>query len=105
MGREAELFVAAEAVLVEVIGRIRAEQWQVVLPPVLDADPPATLRAVVARHAAEDAAVPDLLAGRPRRSPPPASPPPTCPASPMPPARRRASSATGPSRTSCGGSR
>jgi hypothetical protein len=65
MGREAELFVAAEGMLVEVIGRIREDQWQIVLPPVLDADPPATLRAAVARHAAEDAAVPDLLAGRP----------------------------------------
>jgi hypothetical protein len=65
MGREAELFVAAEGMLVEVIGRIREDQWQIVLPPVLDADPPATLREVVARHAAEDAAVPDLLAGRP----------------------------------------
>jgi hypothetical protein len=68
MGRETELFVAAEEMLVEVIGRIRSEQWRIVLPPVLDApgaDRPAPLRTVVARHAAEEAAVPDLLAGRP----------------------------------------
>jgi hypothetical protein len=68
MGREAELFVAAEEMLLEVIGRIRGDQWRIVLPPVLDAsgaDGPAPLRAVVARHVAEEAAVPDLLAGRP----------------------------------------
>jgi hypothetical protein len=71
MGREAELFVAAEGMLVEVIGRIREEQWPIVLPPVLDADRPATLETVVARHAAEDAGVPDLLAGRPPADPDP----------------------------------
>jgi len=67
MGEGAELFVAAERMLVEVIGRIRGEQWRIVLPPVLDvpgADQPAPLRAVVTRHARDDAAVPDLLAGR-----------------------------------------
>ena len=31
--REAELFVMAEHVLAEVIGRIRGEQWDIVLPP------------------------------------------------------------------------
>jgi hypothetical protein len=67
MGREAELFVAAEEMLLEVIGRIRGDQWRVALPPLLDAgaDRPAPLRTVVARHAAEEARVPDLLAGRP----------------------------------------
>jgi hypothetical protein len=68
MGREAELFVAAEQMLLEVIGRIRGDGWRIVLPPVLDApgaDRPAPLSTVIARHAAEEAGVPDLLAGRP----------------------------------------
>ena len=36
MIREAELFVIAEKVLVEVVGRIRGAQWEIVLPPLLD---------------------------------------------------------------------
>ena len=51
----------------EVVGRIRGEQWEIVLPPLLDrtgsrpADPDARRRN---RYARDDAAVPDLLAGR-----------------------------------------
>lgn len=67
MIREAELFVLAEQVLVEVLGRIRREHWHLVLPPLSErpgADRPLTLRQVVERHARDDARVPDLLAGR-----------------------------------------
>lgn len=67
MIREAELFVLAEQVLVEVVGRIRGEQWHIVLPPLLDkpgADQPTPMRAAVGHYAADDAWVPDLLAGR-----------------------------------------
>lgn len=67
MLREAELFVAAEDMLVEVLGRIRAEDWDLVLPPLLDvpgADEPTPVRRAVERHAADEAWVPELLAGR-----------------------------------------
>jgi len=67
MIREAELFVMAEQVLVEVIGRVRGEQWDIVLPPLLDkpgADQPTPMRAAVGYYARDDAWVPDLLAGR-----------------------------------------
>lgn len=66
MIREAELFVMAEQILVEVLGRIRAEHWRIVLPPLLDipgCDTPIPLRRAVLRHVREDAQVPDLLAG------------------------------------------
>jgi hypothetical protein len=66
MIREAELFVMAEQVLVEVIGRVRAEHWHLVMPPMFDmpgADQPATMRKLVERYARDDAWVPDLLAG------------------------------------------
>lgn len=68
MIREAELFVQAEQVLVEVVGRIRAEHWRIVMPPLFDApgtDRPIPLRKYVARYARENAAVPDVLACRP----------------------------------------
>ncbi len=65
MLREAELFVMAEQMLVEVLGRIRAEDLEIVLPPMFaGADDPAPLHQVVAQHAVADAWVPDLLAGR-----------------------------------------
>jgi len=67
MIREAELFVMSEDVLVEVIGRIRGEQWDIVLPPLLDrpgTDQPASMRVAVGEYARDDAWVPDLLAGR-----------------------------------------
>jgi hypothetical protein len=65
MLREAELFVMAEQMLVEVLGRIRADDLEIVLPPMFaGADEPAPLREVVAQHLAADAWVPDLIAGR-----------------------------------------
>lgn len=67
MIREAELFVMAEQVLVEVIGRIRGEQWDIVIPPLFDmpgADRPRAMRELVGHYAYDDAWVPDLLAGR-----------------------------------------
>jgi hypothetical protein len=67
MIREAELFVMSEQVLVDVIGRIRGEQWGIVLPPLLDrpgADQPTPMRVAVNFYARDDAWVPDLLAGR-----------------------------------------
>ena len=66
MIREAELFVQSEQVLVEVIGRVRGEQWDIVLPPLLDApdaDQPVSLREAVARYAHEDARLAERTAG------------------------------------------
>ncbi len=66
MIREAELFAQAEQVSVEVIGRIRGAQWDIVMPPLLDvlgADEPVSIRAAVGRHARDNARLPELLAG------------------------------------------
>ena len=60
--RAAELFVMAEQMLVEVLGRIRPGNGKIVLPPMLVGDQPRTIRESVVRHA-RDAA---RLAGRPR---------------------------------------
>ena len=65
--REAELFVMAQDVLVEVVGRIRPEHRHTVVPPQFDApadDAPVPLPALVERLARDDARLPDLLAGR-----------------------------------------
>jgi hypothetical protein len=67
MLREAELFVMAEQMLVEVLGRMRTEDGDIVLPPFYDtpgADAARPMREVVEDYARDDAAVPDLLAGR-----------------------------------------
>jgi hypothetical protein len=67
MIREAELFVMAEQVLIEVVGRITGPQWEIVLPPLLDrmgAARPIPMRDAVNQYACDDACVPDLLAGR-----------------------------------------
>lgn len=67
MIREAELFVQAEDVLVEVLGRVRDEQWRITVPPMYDmpgADRPATIRELVLRYVRDDAWVPDMVAGR-----------------------------------------
>lgn len=64
---EAQLFVMAERVLVEVIGRIGADSWIVALPSLFDLpgyDEPISIRQTVQRHAHEEAGVPDLLAGQ-----------------------------------------
>jgi hypothetical protein len=68
MIRSAELFVAAEDMLVEVLGRIRGDDWRIMLPPMVDvAGHPAarrrTMRQAVADHVREQAQIPDLLAG------------------------------------------
>lgn len=66
MIREAELFVMAEQVLVEVIGRVRTEHMRNVVPPLLDrpgADKPLPMRQVINRLARDEAWVPDMLAG------------------------------------------
>jgi hypothetical protein len=65
MLREAELFVMAEQMLVEVLGRIRDDDLGIVLPPMsAGADVPASLHHVVMQQARADAWVPDLLDGR-----------------------------------------
>ncbi len=67
MLREAELFVMAEVMLVEVLGRIRDEHWDIAIPPLFDvpgADQEAPLRQLVEQYARDEASVPDVLAGR-----------------------------------------
>ncbi|MGD9530563.1 hypothetical protein [Pseudonocardia sp.] len=67
MIREAELFLQAETVLVEVLGRIRAGQWRIVMPPTADLPRtarPLTIRQAVRRYARDNALLPELLAGR-----------------------------------------
>ena len=66
MLREAELYVFAEQVLVEVLGRIREEDLDIVLPPLSGlpgADRAAPLRSLVEQYVDDDAGVPDILAG------------------------------------------
>lgn len=63
---EAELFVKAETMLLEVLGRIRPGHHAIVVPPLFDvpgADRPRPLPELVAHYARDDAWVPDLLAG------------------------------------------
>jgi hypothetical protein len=67
MLREAELFVMAEEMLVEVLGRIRDEDRDIVLPPRWEApgaDQAAPLRQVVEQYARDEASVPGALSGR-----------------------------------------
>jgi hypothetical protein len=67
MLHEAELFVMAEEMLVEVLGRIREQDLDIVLPPLFDApgvDQPVPLGQVVELFAYDDAWVPDMLSGR-----------------------------------------
>lgn len=66
---EAEVFVAAEQALTDVVHQIRADQWQLAIPawfPIGATQDRATLtlRAIVGYHAYDDAWVPDVLAGR-----------------------------------------
>jgi hypothetical protein len=66
MIHEAELFVLAEQVAVEVLSRVRPEHRNIKVPPLHDlpgADH-VTVASVVRDHARDDAWVPDLLAGR-----------------------------------------
>ena len=67
MIREAELFVMAEEMLLEVLGRVRSEHRNIIVPPMFDmpgADQPRPVRDLVAHYARDDAWVPDMLAGR-----------------------------------------
>ena len=67
MIREAELFVMAEEMLLEVLGRIRPAHRNIIVPPMFDmpgADRPRPIRELVAHYARDDAWVPDMLAGR-----------------------------------------
>ena len=67
MIREAELFVMAEEMLLEVLGRIRTGHRNIIVPPMFDmpgADRPRPIRELVAHYARDDAWVPDMLAGR-----------------------------------------
>ena len=62
--REAELFVMAEQMTVEVLGRVRPADEGIVLPPLLG--PPARPRTIAeasAEHAVDDALVPVVVAG------------------------------------------
>lgn len=63
MLREAELFVMADEMLVEVLGRIRPQDEGIRLPPILVGGPSLTMSQAVARHVAEDARVPGTLDG------------------------------------------
>ena len=66
MIRDAELFVLAEQVLVEVLGRIRDEHWAIVIPPLFDVPGdahPTPVRQLVQQYAYDDACVPDVLSG------------------------------------------
>lgn len=68
MRADVELFVVAEMMLVEVLGRIGADDWGIVLPPLFDrpgADRAASLLAVFERHVQEDSSIPAVLAGGP----------------------------------------
>lgn len=66
MLREAELFVQAESMLVEVLGRIRPQDEQVLLPPIVAGDPARTLAQAVRRHVAQDARLAEVLADAPQ---------------------------------------
>ncbi|HEY0816057.1 MAG TPA: hypothetical protein VGE11_22510 [Pseudonocardia sp.] len=66
MIREAELFVMAETMLLEVLGRVRPEHRNLAVPSVFDVPggaEPAPIREVMAHYARDDAWVPDMLAG------------------------------------------
>lgn len=68
MLREAVLFAMAEQMLVEVLGRIRAQDVDIVLPPMYDlpgVDDEAPLRRVVEQYVLDDATLPDVLGGAP----------------------------------------
>lgn len=64
MLHEAELFVMAEQMLVEVLGRIRPEERDILLPPMFPgADRAATMQSAVEDYLRADALVPGRLLG------------------------------------------
>ncbi len=58
--RIAELFMIAERMLVEVLGRIKPSQGKIVLPPMRVDDPPRSIRESVARHSRDEARIAGL---------------------------------------------
>ncbi len=65
MLREAELFVMAEQMLVEVLGRVREEDRQIVLPPMYPgAMEPLAIERAIRRHLRQDVLLPGVLGGR-----------------------------------------
>jgi hypothetical protein len=63
---EAEVFLQADAAAVEVFAAIRADQWNLQLPPIFDmpgADRPTLLRDSINHYAYDNAWVPDMVAG------------------------------------------
>ena len=71
MLREAELFRTAEDVLVEVLGRIREADADLVLPPMHGASSdPVTVREAVRQHVADDTRLTTALGGRPSQGEP-----------------------------------
>ena len=76
MLREAELFVMAEEMLLEVLGRIRDGDWEIVLPALSDVpgrDRPTSMRDAVHRYAEDDARAPEALAGVSSSAPAPSA--------------------------------
>jgi uncharacterized protein (TIGR03086 family) len=61
--QEPEVFILAQEALKRVIAQIRADQWEIQIPPGMTRRP-ATLREAVNYHAYDDAWVPDVLAGK-----------------------------------------
>src|ERR1035438_5154504 len=65
--REPDVFVLADRALSRVVGEIRDDQWEILLPESFRTrrmDHTPTLREIVNYHAYDDAWVPDMLAGR-----------------------------------------
>jgi uncharacterized protein (TIGR03086 family) len=64
---EPEVFVLADRALNRVVGQIRDDQWEIVLPESFRTrrmDHTPTLREIINYHAYDDAWVPDMLAGK-----------------------------------------
>ena len=65
MLREAELFVMAEQMLVEVLGRVREQDRQIVLPPMYPgAMDPLPIEQAIGRHLRQDVLLPGLVGDR-----------------------------------------
>jgi uncharacterized protein (TIGR03086 family) len=65
--REQDVFIKADQALQHVVGQIRDDQWDMVMPPEFATRAPnskVTLREIISYHAYDDAWVPDMLAGR-----------------------------------------
>jgi hypothetical protein len=65
--REPDVFVLADRALNRVVGQIREDQWETVLPESFRTrrmDHTPTLREIINYHAYDDAWVPDMLAGQ-----------------------------------------